>query len=78
MPAFTAESGARLVGAMNRAFPHAEVEVASEHSESVAAYALPEEDDRHVLAGGQGVTVEHRYRRRSGETCYGLLHISVP
>ena len=48
--AFIAESGARLIDAMNVAFPYAEVEVAPEHLEAVAALPLPDEGDRHVLA----------------------------
>ena len=41
--AFIAESGARLIDAMNG-------EVAPEHLEAVAALPLPDEGDRHVLA----------------------------
>ena len=48
--AFIAESGARLIDAMNGAFPYAEVEVAPEHLEAVAALPLLDEGDRHVLA----------------------------
>lgn len=48
--AFIAESGARLIDAMNGAFPYAEVEVAPEHVEAVASFLLPDEGDRHVLA----------------------------
>ena len=48
--AFIAESGARLIDAMNGAFPYAEVEVAPEHLEAVASFLLPDEGDRHVLA----------------------------
>jgi predicted nucleic acid-binding protein len=50
VPGFTAESSARLVNAMNRAFPYAEVEPTPEQDEKLAGLALPDEDDRHVLA----------------------------
>lgn len=40
----------RLVGAMNGAFPLAEVEPGEEHYGVLAGVALPDEDDRHVLA----------------------------
>ncbi len=48
---FTAASGVRLIEAMNRAFPYAQVDVTPAHTGRVAGYALPDEDDRHVLAG---------------------------
>lgn len=35
---------------MNRAFPFAEVEPGEEHLRMLAEVALPDEDDRHVLA----------------------------
>lgn len=40
----------RLVSAMNRAFPYAEVEPAEEHWRTLSEVSLPDEDDRHVLA----------------------------
>jgi predicted nucleic acid-binding protein len=40
----------RLVGAMNRAFPYAEVEPDQEHWRRLDKVSLPDEDDRHVLA----------------------------
>jgi predicted nucleic acid-binding protein len=47
---FTAESGVRLVKAMNRAFPDAETQATSGHDQKMAGIPLPDEDDRHVLA----------------------------
>lgn len=47
---FDAESGERLVAAMNGTFPNSEVAPAAENVEAVAALAMPDEDDRHVLA----------------------------
>lgn len=40
----------RLVRAMNRAFPLAEVKPGDEHLQMLAEVWLPDEDDRHVLA----------------------------
>ncbi|MBT8224505.1 MAG: PIN domain-containing protein [Dactylosporangium sp.] len=40
----------RLVSAMNRAFPYAEVEPSAEHWRTLSEMPLPDEDDRHVLA----------------------------
>jgi predicted nucleic acid-binding protein len=40
----------RLVGAMNRAFPYAEVKPDEEHWRMLQEVSLPDEDDRHVLA----------------------------
>jgi len=40
----------RLVRAMNRAFPLAEVRPDDEHLQMLAEVSLPDEDDRHVLA----------------------------
>ncbi len=40
----------RLVRAMNRAFPFAEVEPGEEHFQMLTDIWLPDEDDRHVLA----------------------------
>lgn len=48
---FTAASGARLIAAMNRAFPYAQVDPTPAHVERVAGLTLPDEDDRHVLEG---------------------------
>ena len=47
---FDAESGERLVAAMNGTFPNSKVAPAAENVEAVAAQAMPDEDDRHVLA----------------------------
>lgn len=47
---FTHESGERLVTAMNRAFPYAETTPSDEARAAVAEAAVPDEDDRHVLA----------------------------
>ncbi len=47
---FDRASGERLVRAMNRAFPFAEVEPGNEHWRALADVVLPDEDDRHVLA----------------------------
>lgn len=50
LTAFDHAAGQRLAGAMNRAFPLAEVEPGEEHYSALAEVALPDEDDRHVLA----------------------------
>lgn len=47
---FDTAAGKRLVNAMNRAFPFAEVEVSEEHFRMLADVSLPDEGDRHVLA----------------------------
>jgi predicted nucleic acid-binding protein len=47
---FDRGAGERLVRAMNRAFPFAEVEPGEDHWRVLADVALPDEDDRHVLA----------------------------
>jgi predicted nucleic acid-binding protein len=47
---FDEAAAQRLVGAMNRAFPLAQVEPGNEHWRALADVALPDEDDRHVLA----------------------------
>jgi hypothetical protein len=47
---FDRAAGERLVRAMNRAFPFAEVEPGAEHWRMLEDVALPDEDDRHVLA----------------------------
>lgn len=50
VPGFTEESAKRLVSAMNAAFPYAEVEPTVEHYLRLTGLALPDGDDRHVLA----------------------------
>jgi predicted nucleic acid-binding protein len=50
VPGFDRASGERLMLAMNRAFPLAEVEPAEEHWRLLLDMALPDENDRHVLA----------------------------
>jgi PIN domain len=45
---FDRAAGERLVRAMNRAFPFAEVEPGAEHWRVLDDVALPDEDDRHV------------------------------
>ncbi|RSM47199.1 hypothetical protein DMB66_48495 [Actinoplanes sp. ATCC 53533] len=47
---FDQAAAQRLVGAMNRAFPYAEVEPDEEHWRRLHEVSLPDEDDRHVLA----------------------------
>jgi predicted nucleic acid-binding protein len=47
---FDRDAGERLVRAMNRAFPFAEVEPGEDHWRVLSDVALPDEDDRHVLA----------------------------
>jgi hypothetical protein len=47
---FDQAAAQRLVGAMNRAFPYAEVEPYEEHWRVLDQVPLPDEDDRHVLA----------------------------
>ena len=47
---FDQAAAQRLVGAMNRAFPYAEVEPDGEHWRALREISLPDEDDRHVLA----------------------------
>jgi predicted nucleic acid-binding protein len=47
---FDAAAGERLVAAMNRAFPFAEVWPDERHLDILANVTLPDEDDRHVLA----------------------------
>ena len=55
---FDAESGERLVVAMNGTFPNSEVAPAAENVEAVAALAMPDEDDRHVLAAAVAADVD--------------------
>lgn len=50
VPGFDEAAARRLVTAMNRAFPFAEVEPAEEDFGALADVWLPDEDDRHVLA----------------------------
>lgn len=50
LPAFDHTAGQRLMDAMNAACPLAEVEPAEEHYSMLGGVALPDEDDRHVLA----------------------------
>ncbi|NEM91980.1 PIN domain-containing protein [Galbitalea soli] len=52
---FDAAAGARLVAAMNGAFPAAEVEPDSGAEAAVADLPLPDEDDRHVLAAAVAI-----------------------
>lgn len=47
---FDRGAGERLVRAMNWAFPFAEVEPGEDHWRALGDVALPDEDDRHVLA----------------------------
>jgi len=47
---FDQAAARRLVDAMNRAFPYAEVEPDEEHWRRLYDLSLPDEDDRHVLA----------------------------
>jgi predicted nucleic acid-binding protein len=47
---FDQAAAQRLVSAMNRAFPYAEVEPDEEHWRTLREVSLPDEDDRHVLA----------------------------
>ncbi len=55
---FDAAAGARLVAAMNGAFPAAEVEPDGEAKATVAELSLPDEDDRHVLAAAIAVDAD--------------------
>ncbi|MEQ4301554.1 PIN domain-containing protein [Plantactinospora sp. B6F1] len=47
---FDQAAAQRLVGAMNRAYPYAEVEPDKEHWQMLNGLSLPDDDDRHVLA----------------------------
>ena len=47
---FDQTASGRLVRAMNRAFPFAEIEPGAEHWRVLDDLALPDDDDRHVLA----------------------------
>ncbi len=55
---FDAAAGARLVAAMNGAFPAAEVEPDGDAEAAVAILPLPDEDDRHVLAAAVAVDAD--------------------
>jgi predicted nucleic acid-binding protein len=47
---FNEAAARRLVDAINRALPLAEIESGEEHWRTLAGVAPPDEDDRHVLA----------------------------
>lgn len=53
-----AEAGARLVAAMNGAFPAAEVKLDGDAEAAVAELPLPDEGDRHVLAAAVTVCAD--------------------
>lgn len=55
---FDVAAGARLVSAMNGAFPAAEVEPDSDAQAAVAGLPLPDADDRHVLAAAVAVDAD--------------------
>lgn len=55
---FDRSAGARLITAMNAAFPVAEVEPDANAIEAVADLRLPDEDDRHVLAAAVAVEAD--------------------
>lgn len=55
VPSFDVASGARLIAAMNVAFPAAEVEPVVDAMKVVAELNMPDEDDRHVLAAAISV-----------------------
>ena len=55
---FDAAAGARLVAAMNGAFPAAEIEPDGDAEAVVAELLLPDEDDRHVLAAAVAVDAD--------------------
>lgn len=55
---FDGDSGKRLVTAMNSTFPYAEVTTKQEDVETVAGLAMPDEDDRHVLAAAISAEVD--------------------
>lgn len=58
LPTFDAAAGQRLVAAMTAAFPYAEVDIDDAARELVAQLALPDEDDRHVLAAALAADAE--------------------
>lgn len=55
---FDETAGARLIAAMNGAFPAAEVEPNGGAEAAVAGLLLPDEDDRHVLATAVAVDAD--------------------
>lgn len=55
---FDAAAGARLVAAMNGAFPAAEVEPDSDAEAAVAVLPLPDEGDQHVIATAVAVDAD--------------------
>lgn len=55
---FDVAAGARLVAAMNGAFPSAEVEPESDAEATVADLPLSDEDDRHVLVAAVAVDAD--------------------
>ncbi|KDA05363.1 toxin-antitoxin system, toxin component, PIN family protein [Microbacterium sp. CH12i] len=58
LPTFDAAAGQRLITAMTTAFPDAEVNIDDAARERVASLALPDEDDRHVLAAAIAAEAE--------------------
>lgn len=58
LPTFDAAAGQRLVAAMSTAFPDAEIDIDDAARERVAPLALPDEDDRHVLAAAVAAEAE--------------------
>lgn len=55
---FDAAAGARLVAAMNGAFPAAEVEADNDAEAAVAGLSLPDDGDRHVLAAAVAIEAD--------------------
>lgn len=55
---FDAAAGARLVAAMNGAFPAAEVEADNDAAAAVAGLSLPDDGDRHVLAAAVAIEAD--------------------
>lgn len=55
---FDRSAGARLIKAMNAAFPAADVVPDADAIEAVADLRLPDEDDRHVLAAAVAVSAD--------------------
>jgi predicted nucleic acid-binding protein len=55
---FTAESGERLVQAMNMTFPHAQVDPGPGDFAALVGFDLPDEDDRHVIAAALAAEAE--------------------
>jgi len=50
LPGFTAESAARLTGALLEAFPYSLVEPSTADNQRLEDWPLPDEDDRHAIA----------------------------